>query len=67
VNADKCIHYVNPPQGENYQTIARIAAGIVECLAGKRIPAISKIDYGRIRQLKETSRIETRFDQHLYE
>lgn len=66
INGERCERYVRPPSGDKFQTIARIAVGLVQCLAGGESPAISNIDYGAIKQLEDDG-IKTRFNQHLFE
>jgi hypothetical protein len=62
INAEQCESYLTPPDGERFQTNARIAAGLVRCLAGGESPFINEVDFGVLRQIPNE-----RFENYVYE
>jgi hypothetical protein len=62
INAESCEPYLTPPDGERFQTSARIVTGLVQCLAGGESPFIEKVDFGAIRQIPGE-----RFEDYVYE
>ncbi len=62
INAETCTPYLTPPNGERFQTNAKIVAGLVQCLAGGESPFINQVDFGAIRQIPNE-----RFEDYVYE
>ncbi|MCG7394516.1 hypothetical protein MHY87_16550 [Microvirga sp. ACRRW] len=63
INAEQCEPYLTPPEGQRFQTNARIVTGLVRCLAGGESPFINEVDFGVIRQINENER----FENYVYE
>ncbi|WP_274628991.1 hypothetical protein [Arvimicrobium flavum] len=48
INADMCLPYFRPPEGQSFQTNARIAAALIQCLAGGQSPLSTPFDHNVI-------------------
>jgi hypothetical protein len=61
-NADDCLPFVEPP-GQRFQTIARIASSLIQCLAIGHPDLPGDFDFGTIWQISQSER----FDSYVYE
>jgi hypothetical protein len=60
--ADECSPFLQRP-GDRFQTASRVAAGIVQCLAGGDNPLVKEHDFGRVSQAPR----KVRFEDYAYE
>jgi hypothetical protein len=63
LGAEACLPFLREPDGKRYQTAARVAAGLLQCLAGGTSPMLVEHEFSRIYQ----SPINLRFEDFAYE
>ena len=51
INGERCNSYIEAPPGQSFQTISRLALGLVQCLSGGKSPFSAAINYSEIRQI----------------
>ncbi len=63
INAESCEPYLTPPEGEHFQTTARVVTGLVQCLAGGESPFIKNVDFSVLHQIDPNEK----YEDYIYE
>jgi hypothetical protein len=63
INAESCESYLTPPDGERFQTTARVVSGLVRCLAGGESPFINNVDFTVLHQIDPNEK----YEDYIYE